>query len=204
MSAGAQEFYGKRIPEQFNRALEVALEQGGPEDRLYSGLIAVSETLAVLVEGEGGGSFFLNVREGRMSSDAEPDGPPFLTLVHDGQALEVLERESGDSALAFLGGMAGLADEIHLTKQRIQTLKMISGAIRFSLIGDGSFSILTHFGTEPLPDEPHCSLNVDREIYDKLQAGEVDVQEAFMSGKVEILGDMQMAMQLALAVLTPD
>ena len=49
-----------------------------------------------------------------------------------------------------------------------------------------------------------CHLILDREIYAQLRAGEIDPQDAFMGGKIEIEGDMQVAMQLALAVLSSE
>ena len=76
--------------------------------------------------------------------------------------------------------------------------------MRFSLSGPQGFTMVTHFGGGEPAAEPECVLSIDREIYTRLRAGEIDAQEAFMSGKVDIEGDMQMAMQLALAVMSPD
>ena len=72
------------------------------------------------------------------------------------------------------------------------------------LKGESGFRVDTHFGSDPLPDEPHCTIRVDDDIYRELRSGSIPAQEAFMSGKIEIEGDMQMAMELALAALSPD
>ena len=202
MSDGPAAFYTKRIPEQFNRALAAEREAEGEEGRVYLGLRAVNATLrAELSSGEG---WYLNIVDGEMSPGTEPAHKPFLTLRHDLGDFEALEREAGDSALGFLGGMAGLNAEIKLTKQRVDNMRLVGGCVRFTLTGERGFTILTHFGTGALPDEPNCELSIDGGIYDKLQAGELDAQQAFMSGKIDILGDMQMAMQLALSVMSPD
>lgn len=202
MNDGPAAFYTERIPEQFNRALAAEREAEGEEGRVYQGLRAVNATLrAELTNGEG---WYLNIVDGEMSPGTEPAHKPFLTLRHDLSDFEALEREAGDSALGFLGGMAGLNAEIKLTKQRVDNMRLVGGCVRFTLTGERGFTILTHFGSEPLPDEPNCELSIDGEIYDKLQAGEIDAQQAFMSGKIDILGDMQMAMQLALSVMSPD
>jgi putative sterol carrier protein len=48
------------------------------------------------------------------------------------------------------------------------------------------------------------AIRVDTEAYRELRAGKLDPQEAFLAGKIAVEGDMQKAMQLALAVLSPD
>ncbi|MEE3329641.1 MAG: SCP2 sterol-binding domain-containing protein [Myxococcota bacterium] len=202
MSDGPTAFYTERIPEQFNRALARELETDGEDGVVYRGLRAVNATIrAELTTGE---TWFLNIENGEMKPADAPAQEPFLTLRHELADFEALEREAGDSALGFLGGMAGLNTEIKLTKQRVDNMRRVDGCVRFTLTGDRGFSLLTHFGTGPLPEEPDCNLSIDGEIYERLQAGELDAQQAFMSGKIDILGDMQMAMQLALAVMSPD
>lgn len=140
---------------------------------------------------------------------ASPEGgspahPPFLTLCHDAATLESLVRESGDSLLGFLGGLAGLQGDLRLTSQRIENLSDLSGSVRFTLTGENPFSIVAHFGQDPIPEEPTCTIEVDGAIYADMKSGQLPPQEAFMSGKINIDGDMQMAMQLALAAMTPD
>ena len=61
-----------------------------------------------------------------------------------------------------------------------------------------------HFGDGPVADEARCSLEIAREAYEKLRTGEINPQEAFMNQQIAVEGDMQMAMQLALAAMTPD
>jgi hypothetical protein len=192
-------FYTDRIPRQFNRALDAE-----SEDAVRADLEAVNATLKVVVEGDDGGTFFLNIEKGRMRAGDSAAFAPFLTIVHDRAAFEVIERESGDSALSFLGGIAGLAGELKLTASRIRNLAELEGGVRFELVGDGGFAILTHFGQEPVAPESKCSITVDAEAYRQLQSGEINAQDAFMSGKIQVGGDMQMAMQLALAALSPD
>jgi len=197
-------FYTERIPAQFNRALEEQAARGDAAAKLLEDMRAVCATLCVVVEGDAVDTFFLNVEQGRMTAGDQAQHPPFLTLVQDRAAFEVLERESGDSALGFLGGMAGMAGEMKLTQTRIDNLADLKGAIRFELTGEGGFSMLTHFGSDPIPEQPNCSIRVDADAYRRLRSGELAAQEAFMGGQIQIDGDMQMAMQLALAALSPD
>jgi putative sterol carrier protein len=199
-------FYTERIPRQWNRALEAKGEAGEAERRVYEGMAAVDATLRVIVEGDDGGTFHLNIVGGRMSPGQEAAHPPFLTLVHDRAAFEALEREAGDSALGFLGGLAGLAGAIHLTRERLANLAGMKGALYFELTGEGGFSLLTHFGDGPIPapEEARCRISVDADAYRDLRSGQANPHDAFLSGKIHVEGDMQMAMQLALAVMSPD
>lgn len=208
MSTSPRDFYTRRVPAQWNKTLDeqekAAAGAGDETRRVLEGMQAVHATIAVQVRGDATESFALNVAAGRMSADDEAAQPPFMTLAHDLDTFEVLERESGDSVLGFLGGLAGLEESMKLTAGRMQNLAGLEGTLRFALTGAGGFTLLVHFGEGEVADEPKCSLSVDREAYDKLRSGEINPQEAFMNQQIEIAGDMQMAMQLALAAMTPD
>ena len=118
--------------------------------------------------------------------------------------LATLERESGDSVLGFLGALAGMQEDMKLTSNRIQNLHGLDGSLRFELRGSAPLVLTAHFGEGPAPDEPSCSISVDSDAYAELRSGALPPQDAFMSGKIQVEGDMQMAMQLALAALSPE
>jgi hypothetical protein len=199
-----QVFYRERIPAQFNRALEAQAALGEPGRRVYQGMRAVSATIRVEVTGPGGGSFLLNIREGRMSADERADQVPFLTLIQDRAAYERIAREAGDSAMALLGGLSGLAKEMHLTRARIDALAEVAGLVLFEVTGEGGFALRTHFGPPPVPEAPVTTIRVDALAYRELRGGTLDPQTAFMSQQIAIEGDMRVAMQLALAAIAPD
>lgn len=203
MSDDARRFYTERFPTQFNDMLEQTLAQQGPDGATYQGLISVNGTIEVEIDGAPN-VFHLNIEAGRMAAGQTRAHEPFLTLQHDAAACEAIARESGDSALGFLGALAGLGQPIHLTRARVDQLRQVAGTVGLTLTGPGGFCLRAHFGGGPPAAEPDCDLILDREIYAQLRAGEIDPQDAFMGGKIEINGDMQVAMQLALAVLSPD
>jgi len=204
MSENPRSFYTERIPAQFNRALERQEARGEDGRALLEDMRAVDGTLKVVVEGEDGGVFYLNIRGGRMAAGETAAHPPFLTLVHDQEAFPRLRDEAGESALGFLGGLAGLAGDMKLTRARLANLAGLEGAMRFTLTGTGGFSLLTHFGPGEPPEEAACSIAVDADAYRQLRSGELNPQDAFLGGHIRVDGDMQMAMQLALAALSPD
>jgi putative sterol carrier protein len=196
-------FYTDQIPTQFNRMLDEQAALGEDGKRVFEGMRAVNATIRVDILDQGS-SFFLNIAAGRMTTGDAPDHPPFLTMRQDTETYRRLASEAGDSAMALLGGLSGLAGEMKLTQQRIDDLADVKGLLRFCVEGDAGFEILTHFGSDPIPDEPGTSISVDEEAYRDLRSGELNPQDAFMNGRIQIEGDMQMAMQLALAAISPD
>jgi len=205
-SIEAERFYRERVPSQFNRTFEAEerAARAGDEtaQRLLAGMRTVNATIRVRVEGDG--IYHLNVEGGRMSCDEADRHPPFLQLSHDLDSFAGLARESGDSVLGFLGALAGMQGDMKLTSQRVQNLRALSGSLRFDLTGSGGFSLTAGFGPAPLPATPSCSIRIDADSYHAMRRGELAPQDAFLGGRIEVEGDMQMAMQLALAALSPE
>ena len=202
--ADPRRFFLESLPAQWNAALreqERALEAA---QRLLDGMRGVDATIRVEIEGEGGGTFFLNVAGGLLTPGDTPAHPPLLTLRQERAAFERFAAEVGDSALGFLGALTGLAQEMRLTRARVELLAGLAGCVRFELRGRDGFALLTHFGAGPLPAAPTTSITVDRDAYRALRAGTLNPQEAFLSGQIQVEGDLQLAMQLALAALAPD
>ena len=198
------EFYSERVPAQFNRDLDAQHAKGETGRQLYEDMCAVDATIRVEVEGEGGGTFYLNIERGRMRASAEASHPPVLTLLQDRRAFEHLVRETGDSASALLGGLAGLGGAMPLTRSRIEQLVGLSGLMQFEITGDDGFTLRTHFGSGPIPDEANTRVRMDAAAYRDLRSGEIDLQSAFMGLRIAIEGDMELALRVALAAVSED
>lgn len=197
-------FYTRTIPEQFNAAFDAHQRNGEQGRELHEGLRVVTATIRVDVGGEGGGTFFLNIDQGRMQPGEAPAQPPFLTMRQDRSSFDALVAEVGESAMAMLGGLSGLTGGMHLTQGRVENLAGLDGTVGLHVEGEGGFQIVSHFGTGPMAAEPTATIRIDVDVYGKLRSGELSAPSAFMEGKINVDGDMQLAMQLALSAVSPD
>ncbi|MCA9510231.1 MAG: SCP2 sterol-binding domain-containing protein [Myxococcota bacterium] len=201
MSGDARAFYTERLPAQVDRALDDARAHGDAPGSLWARLREVDAAIEARVGDE---RYFLAIEAGRMRATAAPAAPPFLTIVHEGNSFGALERAAGDSALGFLGAVAGLGRELRLTKRRVDELRRVEGCVGLTVRGEGGFALRTHFGSGAPPDEAHCRIALDADVFAALRAGETDAESAFLAGRVDIEGDVQKAMQLAVAILADD
>ena len=197
-------FYTEQLPAQWNRALRDQARAAEAARRVLEGLRAANATLRIVIEGDGGGTFFLNVSDGELAPGDAATHPPFLTLVQERAHFERLAAEAGDSALGFLGGLSGLAGEMKLTKERIDAMAAAPGTFLFSLVGDGGFDLVAHFGQGEPAEEPATTITVEMSAYQQLRSGELNPQDAFLGGQIQVEGDMQAAMALALIMMAPD
>lgn len=201
-------FYRERVPAQWNRTLDRQGEAAAsdPEARsLFEQMQRVDGTIEVVVRSDGADRIFhLNLDSGRMSSDPRGTHDAFIVLIHDLDTFETLERESGDSVLGFLGALAGQPDDMKLTAGRLRNLRMLSGSARIEITGGAPMDLIVRFGGPATAGGPDCTLRIGSDAFAALKRGELAPQDAFMTGRVEIDGDMQLAMQLALAALSPE
>jgi hypothetical protein len=197
-------FFSERFPAQLNRSLAEQEQSVATAQRALDGMRAVDATIRFVVHGGGGGTFYVNLAQGRSQASDAPAHAPFLTIALEREHYEPLWREAGDNVLGFLGGISGMGTPVKLTKTRVAQIAEVGGTLLFELTGDGGFQLLARLGDgEPaLPAD--TSIRVDTEAFRELRAGKLEPQEAFLAGRIAIEGDMQRAMQLALAVLSPD
>jgi hypothetical protein len=197
-------FFAERLPAQMNRTLAEQEDAVTAAARTLAGMRALDATLRFDVRGPDGGTFYVNLAEGRASAGEAPAHPPFLTVVIERAHFEPLWREAGDDVLGFLGGVSGLGAPIKLTRARVEQIASVKGAMRFELVGEGGFRLLAYLGGDPSDAPAQTTIRVDAQAYRELRTGALEPQDAFLAGKIQVEGDMQLAMQLALAVLSPD
>jgi hypothetical protein len=165
---------------------------------------AVNATIRIDVRGADGGTFFLNVSAGHVSAGEAALHAPVLTLALERASFDRFVAEVGGSALGFLGALSGVAQEMRLTQARVAGLAGLVGSVRFQVRGEDGFTLLTHFGPGESAPEASTSISVDRDAYSDLRAGQLNPQDAFLNGRIQVEGDLQLAMQLALVAVSPD
>jgi len=128
-------FYRERIPEQFNRTLENqrAAASGDPAAaRMLEEMEAVRTAIVVQIDsGDTLHRHAFEIDRGVMRYVETPERLPFLILGHSLEDFPDIRRECGDSLLGFLGGLAGLGDEMRLTSQRVRSLRELNGSLVF-------------------------------------------------------------------------
>jgi len=197
-------FFSERFPAQLNRVLAEQEQLVAAAQRAREGMRAVEASIGFEVRGAGGGSWFVDIQGGRCHAVERPAKPPFLQIAIERAHFEPLWREAGDNVLGFLGGISGMGAAIKLTRVRVEQIGAVAGTLGFELVGEGGFRLLAGLGGAAPADAPQTTIRVDAQAYRELRTGALAPQDAFLAGKIAVEGDMQLAMQLALAVLSPD
>ena len=201
-------FYAEHVPAQFNRTLERQKQAaaGDPEQaRLLDEMRAVRTSIVVRIDaGQEQRSHCFDIERGRMQHVVAPRRPPFLILHHALDQFDSLRRGCGDSILGFLGALAGLGEEMRLTALRVRSLRELAGSLRFETMGEAGFALVAHFGDAAAESEPRTGIRIRDEIFARLRSGHLDPQAAFLDGLIEIEGDEELAIRLALAASSPE
>jgi hypothetical protein len=197
-------FFTERFPSQLNQLLAEQEHAAAAAQRALEGMRAVDASIGFEVRGAGGGRWFVDIAGGRSRPADAPAHPPFLHVAIERSDFERLWREAGDNVLGFLGGVSGMGAPIKLTRARVEQIAAAAGTLGFELVGEGGFRLLAQLGAGEPVEPPQTTIRVDTQAYRELRSGALAPQDAFLAGKIQVEGDMQLAMQLALAVLSPD
>lgn len=201
-------FYAERVPAQFNRVLadeRAAARRDDEAAQRVEEMEAVRSSIVVQVDcGSTLERHAYDVERGEMRYVELPGYTPFLTLGHSLDDFTDLRRECGDSLLGFLGGLAGLREDMRLTSGRVRGLRELQGSLAFERTGAGGFVVFAAFGvTAPAP-QPEATIRVSADVFAALRSGALDPQDAFLDGRIEVDGDLELAVGMALVASSPD
>jgi len=198
--ASSASYFEQRVPEAWNRRLAEQSARGPDGADLLAKMRAADFALEVaLDEGE---RFHLRVEKGAMRVGPAPDPKPLVTLGLSQADCLRLESSVGASPMSLLGGVAGNPDFV-LTPARLEALREIQGTMRIEVTGPSPWGVVLHFGPPPIP-EVTTTVAIADEPFAQLLAGELDLQGAFMSGKLNLGGNVEVPMKMAMAIMTPE
>lgn len=165
---------------------------------------AADITVAVSLEGEGGGTWILDVKSNVLSVRAPGGaGPePVVTmrqLVADWRAVAIGEPGPVDLAPP----QASPTDVLFVDPASRQVMNAVKGTVRFEVMNYNGRTWWMHvkFGPQPEAVTPDATIAVDAETYGKLLARQLAPPEAYFAGKIQLRGDTSLAMQLGMALL---
>ncbi|HTO70948.1 MAG TPA: SCP2 sterol-binding domain-containing protein [Myxococcota bacterium] len=193
-------YFEKRVPEAWNERL-AEQEARGPEGAELLAKMRAAD-FALEVEIAEGDRFHLRVSGGSMRAATTVDPKPVVTLGLSEADCTRLEQSVGASPMSLLGGVAGNADFV-LTPARLDLLREIQGTMRLEVQGEAPWGVVLHFGAPPIPAAT-TTVAIGDETFAQLLAGELDLQGAFMSGKLDLGGNVEVPMKMAMAIMSPE
>jgi len=169
--------------------------------------------LGVRLEGEGGGEWLIRIREGALSVDeGSREGAP-LTIVQTvddwrgalwegrggvfGAQAGALFKGGGEAPEDAPGGPAAPGAALP-NAAAIEQLGALDGLIQIVVTGGEGGDWRTGFKLGPgeIPAEPQTRLVISSEDAIAMQEGELDPMSAFLGGKIQVVGDVALMMQM--------
>ena len=158
--------------------------------------LGAEATICVSLEGEGGGTWYVNIKDGEAAIESSAASAPLITI-H--QTVDAFRR----GAAAGSTGLGGPGSDQDLTKARVQRMKALKGSVEFRMTEapGGDISVVVCFGGVEKPATPQTTISVKAADAKKMGSGELNPQVAFMQGALKISGDAAFAMQVGMAMM---
>jgi len=163
-------------------------------ERELADRLAAAGSVELRLDGENGGTWYLNLSDGEARLAERPDSPPVVRVRQSREDWEALAREQ-------LAGRSGPTPGGDLTRSRIERLRGLDGTLEFRLVIDDERTarVTVQFGQSP-PAAARCVLTMRAADARRMQAGELPPQAAFLQGLVRLEGDVAFAMQVGAAL----
>ncbi len=122
-------FFKEKVAPQFSRRIDDLRRQILSLEQQVQERAAAQATVRVVIEGEGSGTWYLNVNKGEMTVTAEPMFSPLMTVY---QPRAYFDWAASTATDAGLFGPGARNNQGELTRSRIERLKLLKGLIRFT------------------------------------------------------------------------
>jgi hypothetical protein len=195
-------------PKEF---LEKWFPQAFAEAELPPGSDQVDVQLGVKLEGEGGGEWVFHIAAGKLivSESSRTDTAfTYVQSVDDwrGSLWEGRGGAIGKQASAMFrpGEQAAQAQPGQLgaggapSPAALEQMRQLDGVIRMVVAGGegGDWKVDFKLGPGEIPAEPTTTITMTADDAAAMERGELDPMQAFMSGRMQVLGDMALMMQM--------
>src|SRR5690606_1189885 len=187
----AKDFFEVHVP----RAFQAAEKPDSARD--------LDMVLGVKLEGEGGGEWRLHLKGGEMSVAPGSVDDAAFTIVQSvddwrGALWEDRGGAFGKQSRALFEGGGGGSGAGGMSPAAVAQLQMLRGMIKMVVGGGpgGDWAVAFKLGPGPVPAEPTTTVTITAEDATALERGELDPMQAFMSGRIQIAGDMTLLMQM--------
>lgn len=161
-------------------------------------------TVRVLLDGEDGGSWDLELGPGGLvvTAEAKGSGEPEVTVAQstaDWRA--IVHGEPGATDLA--PPQARPTDVLFLDPAAQKLLAEVVGTIRFEVTGYNgrTWSLTVKLGAGAPSDPPDATISVDADTYAQMLARTLPAPAAYFQGKIKLSGDANLAMQIGMALM---
>ena len=160
--------------------------------------------LGVKIDGVGGGEWLVHISGGSCKVDETARDEAAFTLVQTvedwrGALWEGRGGVFGQQASALLtSGAVGGENAPPPNTQVMEQLAALGGLIQITVTeGEGGdWSTGFKLGPGALPDAPTTEVKIAAADAEAMQSGTLDPMQAFMSGKIQVIGDMALMMQM--------
>ena len=159
-------------------------------DHPIEGMEGTEFTMQYRIAGEGGGTYGIRVRDGTEMEILEGE------MDHAMLSIEMSEKDWRDSVTGKFGGAdEWMQSQERPSKERLETLRGIQGTLELELArpDEGVLECKVIFN---MADIPRVLLQMKLDDYVAMQKGELRGQEAFLSGRMRVQGDMAFLMRL--------
>jgi hypothetical protein len=165
----------------------------------------VDLTLGVKLDGSGGGEWRFHLKDGALKvqqGSTEEAAFTVLQSVEDwrGALWESRGGAFGKQSRALFepGAAGGGAPGGGMSPAALQQLQALRGVIKMVVTGGqgGDWAVAFKLGPGPVPDQATTTVSICAEDAAALERGELDPMQAFMSGRIQVAGDMTLLMQM--------
>lgn len=179
-----QAFFETWMPSEYNR-IKSELRQTPPD-----------MTVRVELSGDGGGVWTLAIKGGAFQVTSGTTGDAQLVLKQSVEDWRIISA-GGDSDIDI---GAGSIDKLIANPAANQVLRTTKGTLRFEVGGVQGRTLAADL-TFNNAAAPAATIKVDASTLAEIRSGALPAPQAFFAGKVQILGEAALAMQIGMALM---